>query len=349
MPLKDYSTTAGSNSAISGTNVAEGCLPSGINDAIRQMMADLATDALIRNIPTTTGSGGTYAVTLVPAAISWTNLLFFCIANADAVGADTINPNALGAKALYKHTSSGPAAVAAGDFKTGDLMLIGYDGTHAQILSALPSAASGTAASANTGTSGHTLPYLDGTNTWSGVQTFNSGDLSATSPTFVTPTLGAATGTSLTFSPTTGGIVGTTTNDNTGAGKVGQLIESSIASASAVSLSSGAPADITSISLTAGDWDVWGNVVSKPASGTTTGAMQVWISSTSASVPTLPNGGAYYRNDFLGAQADFVFAQPTGMMRLSLSGTTTVYLSTTINFGVSTMGAYGYIGARRRR
>src|SRR6185312_7050733 len=37
----------------------------------------------------------------------------------------------------------------------------------------------------------------------------------ATSPTLVTPTLGAATATTVAFSPTTGGIIGTATNDNT--------------------------------------------------------------------------------------------------------------------------------------
>lgn len=40
MPIKDYSTTPGSNTAINGINVGEGCMPSGINDAIRQQMAD---------------------------------------------------------------------------------------------------------------------------------------------------------------------------------------------------------------------------------------------------------------------------------------------------------------------
>lgn len=43
MPVTDYSTTPGSNIAISGISLAEGCNASGINDAIRQMMADIAT------------------------------------------------------------------------------------------------------------------------------------------------------------------------------------------------------------------------------------------------------------------------------------------------------------------
>jgi hypothetical protein len=42
MPLSDYSATPASNTSISGINIAEGCNASNINDAIRQLMADLA-------------------------------------------------------------------------------------------------------------------------------------------------------------------------------------------------------------------------------------------------------------------------------------------------------------------
>lgn len=48
MAISAYSTTAGSNTAISGINIAEGCPPSGINDAIRQLMADIASQGLAR-------------------------------------------------------------------------------------------------------------------------------------------------------------------------------------------------------------------------------------------------------------------------------------------------------------
>lgn len=41
MAVTDYSTTPGNNASISGTNIAEGCSPAGVNDAVRQMMADI--------------------------------------------------------------------------------------------------------------------------------------------------------------------------------------------------------------------------------------------------------------------------------------------------------------------
>jgi len=72
----------------------------------------------------------------------------------------------------------------------------------------------GTASTVATGTSGATIPLLNGTNTWSGVQTFNSGDLSATSPTFVTPALGtpaSGVATNLTGLPISTGVTGLAT------------------------------------------------------------------------------------------------------------------------------------------
>jgi hypothetical protein len=43
MAISDYSTTPGNNAAISGINIAEGCAPANVNNAMRQMMADLAS------------------------------------------------------------------------------------------------------------------------------------------------------------------------------------------------------------------------------------------------------------------------------------------------------------------
>lgn len=40
MGFRDYSLTPGSNTTIAGINIAEDCSPAGINNAIRQVMAD---------------------------------------------------------------------------------------------------------------------------------------------------------------------------------------------------------------------------------------------------------------------------------------------------------------------
>lgn len=54
----------------------------------------------------------------------------------------------------------------------------------------------GTACTANTGTSGATVPFLNGTNVWSGVQSYNDGDLSLN---------GSTSGASVLHAPATGG------------------------------------------------------------------------------------------------------------------------------------------------
>lgn len=190
-----------------------------------------------------------------------------------------------------------------------------------------------------------------GTNTASvvtvgGTQTLTSKTL--TSPTMTTPTLGAATATSLTFSPTTGGIVGTTTNDNTTAGDVGELIESEVLAGSAVSLTTNTTANVTSIPLTAGDWDVWGSVVFSPNALTTVTAVRAGIGTTSATFATRPAKGAgttIQATLTTGVIQEIV----AGQLRLSVASTTTVYLLALSTFATNTQSAFGYIGARRRR
>ena len=53
MAIKDYSTTPDLNTQISGINIAEGCAPSGINNAIRQLMADVKAEKDSRDTQTT--------------------------------------------------------------------------------------------------------------------------------------------------------------------------------------------------------------------------------------------------------------------------------------------------------
>lgn len=45
MAVSNYSTNPDQNTTISGINIAEGCPPSGINNAIRQLMADVKAES----------------------------------------------------------------------------------------------------------------------------------------------------------------------------------------------------------------------------------------------------------------------------------------------------------------
>lgn len=169
----------------------------------------------------------------------------------------------------------------------------------------------------------------------------------ATSPTFITPTLGAASATSINFTSTTG-IIGTTTNNNAAAGSVGEIVESTVLVGSAVALTSTVTANITSISLTAGDWDVWGSTWYTLNAFTTLQVIIGGINTTSATLPTAPGAGAMEQ-----AAGTFTLGatqgRNIGLRRLSLSATTTVYLVVQATFITSTVSAYGYIGARRVR
>lgn len=152
------------------------------------------------------------------------------------------------------------------------------------------------------------------------------------------------------FSATAAGFTarGTNTNDSAAALFVGEFAESEILIGSAVSATSGAALNVTSISLTAGDWNVWGNVATSPAGGTTTSQFYGAINTTSATLPTAPGKGAY-ASIAASVAAGVGVLLPVGTRRLSLNATTTVYMVANATFAVSTMGIYGYIGARRMR
>jgi hypothetical protein len=166
-----------------------------------------------------------------------------------------------------------------------------------------------------------------------------------TSPTLITPILGVATATSLQFSPTTNGIIGTTTNDNAQAGRVGEYIISNIpASGAGVNIINTTAMNITSISLTAGDWDITGNVYI-----TTTGGFDqffCWSNNASATIPDLSQVVVNYPSSS--------FPQPQGGLaifpkRYSVAGPTTVYLQCFVGLISGTGKAYGNISARRVR
>lgn len=148
---------------------------------------------------------------------------------------------------------------------------------------------------------------------------------------------------------TRGQYPGSATNDNASNGNIGEFIQSSVASGSAVALTSTVTDDITSITLTAGDWDVWANIATDPAAGTTTSVVQAWINTASKTDPGAPNGGAYLlQQQAIGAGLSQIM--PVGMMRLSVpTAGATAYLSCNLTFASSTMAAYGSIQARRAR
>lgn len=139
-------------------------------------------------------------------------------------------------------------------------------------------------------------------------------------------------------------------SSTTPTGKMGEYISAEVSSGSAVSLTSSTAKNVTSISLTPGDWDVWVNCIFTGNALTTITALYSEISLVS-NTEDQSNGRVTF-NPFAGTPTLFAILPWTvnvGPCRLSLGTTTTVYMIAVAAFSVSTCSAYGIIQARRRR
>lgn len=135
---------------------------------------------------------------------------------------------------------------------------------------------------------------------------------------------------------------GVTDGSNADAGQIGEF---QTATSGAVGLTSATPADTATLSLGAGDWDVWGAVFFSQNVATQVRQVKAWISDTSATPP----------GDLMVATISALFVDGADQSvaapprRISLAATTTIYLGAQAIFGVSTSGATGTICARRMR
>lgn len=157
---------------------------------------------------------------------------------------------------------------------------------------------------------------------------------------------GGSSGLGVNVTSTGTAILGTTTNDNAATGYVGEYVSSTVEIGSAVSLTSGAPSTVTTISLTAGDWDVEG-VIYFIHGGSTVG--QYYAGGINSATGFPANVGT---NSALYGNLNNAFINPNVNImsnRVSVSGTSTYYLIAQAGFTTSTLTAYGMIRARRVR
>src|SRR5260221_14053617 len=141
--------------------------------------------------------------------------------------------------------------------------------------------------------------------------------------------------------------LGTSTNDSAAAGSIGEFITATAAPA-AVSLTTTTSANVTSISLTAGDWMVSGTVNFTFGANTSVTNLAGGPSSVSATLPTQDHMFDQ-ENAAQIPTATSVASYATPVVRFSLSGTTTVFLVTQAIFTASTCTAGGTIRAWRMR
>jgi len=144
------------------------------------------------------------------------------------------------------------------------------------------------------------------------------------------------------------GVIGTATNDNAGTGRIGEFISSGFVSG--VSLTSAIFATVTSISLTAGDWDVRATIQFLPAVTTTTSRSMGGINPLAATISALSTDADMGRIDLpFAGSAGGPMVLPIQTVRVSLSGSATYYLNAYLVFAVSTATVGGILVARRIR
>jgi hypothetical protein len=110
----------------------------------------------------------------------------------------------------------------------------------------------------------------------------------------------------------------------------------------------GVTANVATLALAAGDYDVQGSVATVPQPATTTSLLLAGISTTTVSV-SAPAGGSYVQHaSAVGAGQGMVLA--TGRRRISLNTNANVYLvAMTLFGGGAGMEIWGFMSARRVR
>ena len=176
--------------------------------------------------------------------------------------------------------------------------------------------------------------------------TTNNGNNLSRTITNLTPVLGTGS-LVLTTAPTITSQVmpGQSTNVAVSSGNVGEVLIAQVLYSSAITITSNIVADITSLSITAGDWDIFGNFTVENTGGSYLSTCLGWLSSTSATQPdnSVCSGAIYTIN--------VCPKQSCGVMPIMVSlSTTTIYYLSTLSIQVAgALAAAGTIYAIRRR
>ena len=189
--ISEYSTTAASNTDIDSTDINEGCAPSGINNAIRSLMAHLAVDYnATQSYTTTATAAGTTTLTVTSTLLqfftgSTTQTVVLPVVSTLATGQRyEIHNNSSGAITVNSSGSNLVATVPAGVTTVCTCILItgttaaSWDADIQGFTTTLPIAQGGTGAATLAGAS---IPVTSAANTFTAKQTFNGATASLAS------------------------------------------------------------------------------------------------------------------------------------------------------------------------
>jgi hypothetical protein len=143
----------------------------------------------------------------------------------------------------------------------------------------------------------------------------------------------------------TGGVLGVANASSATAGNVGQVISSLIPNGSSISLGNGTAANVTSIILTAGDWDVSGTVSFAAGAATIT----QMTAGMSTSTGTLPTDGTEGYSDASITTSTLTNSITLTPIQVNVNASTTVFLVGKCAFSAGTVREFGFIRARRMR
>lgn len=153
-----------------------------------------------------------------------------------------------------------------------------------------------------------------------------------------------------------GGVVGTITNDSAAAGNVGEFKTTTVAAAGAIAgAATGVSKNVTSVSLTAGDWIVTGSC-DLVWTGVTATVVNCGLGTTTDTLASQAGGSGIGTDPNTIEIATFgttlsgtkVINAPAST-RVSIAATTTIYLVANMTYSAGSFTQYGTIKALRIR